>query len=101
MSVKLSTLVLCLMPILAPVKSPKTSAFTGEADYMLWNEIQRDEYDNTAELLSLLQNGGLQGIARARNASDEDTFLLGPDVAGALERNAGSCVSIGWTFSSI
>ncbi|PYT28008.1 MAG: hypothetical protein DMG57_16550 [Acidobacteria bacterium] len=68
-----------------PLKPSKTSTFAGDSDYLLWNEIQRAEYDNTAELLSLIRNGGLEMIARARRVSDEDVFLLGPDLAGALE----------------
>jgi hypothetical protein len=51
-----------------------------DPDLLLWNEIQRDELDNTNELLSLLGNGGLDLIARARNAKDEDTFLYGPNL---------------------
>jgi hypothetical protein len=68
-----------------PIKPPKTSTVTGDPDYLLWNEIQREEYDNTAVLLLLLKNGGLDVIARANRPSDEDVFLLGPDLAGALE----------------
>ena len=68
-----------------PIKPPKTSTVTGDPDYLLWNEIQREEYDNTAVLLLLLKNGGLDMIARANRPSDEDVFLLGPDLAGALE----------------
>lgn len=51
---------------------------------MEWNKIQRDEFDNTNELIDLLQNGGLDLIARARTKRYEDTFLLGPDIVAAL-----------------
>jgi hypothetical protein len=68
-----------------PLRPPKISTFTGDPDYLLWNAIQRAEYDNTAELLALLRNGGLEMIARAKRAPDEDTFVLGPDLAAALE----------------
>ena len=52
----------------------------GDPDLLLWNEIQRDELDNTNELLNLLANGGLDLVAHARNSKDEDTFLYGPNL---------------------
>jgi hypothetical protein len=57
-----------------------------EPDLLLWNEIQRDELDNTIELRALLQDGGLELIARALNPRDEDVFLYGPDLYGALRK---------------
>jgi hypothetical protein len=59
-----------------------------DPDLLLWNEIQRDEFDNTNELRAMLENGGLELVARARNAWQEDVFLLGPDILGALRRKA-------------
>jgi hypothetical protein len=57
-----------------------------DPDLLLWNEIERDELDNTNDLLVMLRNGGLELIARARTPQEEDVFLYGPDVAGALQR---------------
>jgi hypothetical protein len=57
-----------------------------DPDLLLWNEIERDELDNTNDLLVMLRNGGLELIARARTPQEEDVFLYGPDVAGALRR---------------
>ena len=51
-----------------------------DPDLLLWNEIQRDELDNTNELLDLLAHGGLDLIGRARNSKDEDIFLYGPNL---------------------
>jgi hypothetical protein len=51
-----------------------------DPDLLLWNEIQRDELDNTSELINLLGNGGLELFAHARNPQDEDTFLYGPNL---------------------
>jgi len=60
--------------------------WTGDSDYLDWNSIQRDELDNTNELIALLQSGGLQLIASAPSKRYEDTFLLGPDIIGALHQ---------------
>ena len=59
-----------------------------DPDLLLWNEIQRDEFDNTNELRAMLQNGGSELVARALHARQEDVFLLGPDLAGALRKKA-------------
>lgn len=58
---------------------PKKSTSTGDPDYIPWNNIMRDEYDNTQELIRLLEIGGLAQVARAEDPKYEDTFLLGPD----------------------
>ena len=57
-----------------------------DPDLLLWNEIQRDELDNTNELLDLLANGGLDLIARARNPKDEETFLYGPNLLDDMRK---------------
>jgi hypothetical protein len=49
-----------------------------EPDLLLWNEIQRDELDNAEELRTLLEDGGLGLVGRARDAREEDVFLLSP-----------------------
>jgi hypothetical protein len=66
----------------------KDATWTGDSDYLEWNEIQRDEFDNTNELIGMLENGGLDLFARAPDARSEDTFLMGPDVVGALRQKA-------------
>jgi len=57
-----------------------------DPDLLLWNEIQRDELDNTNELLDLLANGGLDLIARARNSKEEETFLYGPNLLDDMRK---------------
>jgi hypothetical protein len=57
-----------------------------DPDLLLWNEIQRDELDNTDEFLDLLARGGLDLIAHARNAKDEDVFLYGPTLVDDLQK---------------
>ncbi len=57
-----------------------------EPDLLLWNEIQRDELDNAEELRALLEDGGLDLVGRARDVREEDVFLLGPDLPGALRK---------------
>lgn len=66
----------------------KEVTWTGDSDYLEWNEIQRDEFDNTNELIGMLENGGLDLFARARDTRSEDTFILGPDVIGALRQKS-------------
>ena len=67
---------------------PKTGTETGDPDYIPWNNILRDEYDNTLELVRLLENGGLQFVAKAKDQKNEDTFLLGPDILRQVQNKA-------------
>ena len=67
-----------------PHLSSKQSNWTGDADYADWNSIQRDELDNTEELIAMLEHGGLNSIAYAQNKLDEDTFVVGPEIISAL-----------------
>jgi hypothetical protein len=70
-------------------KPPRLAlARSNEPDLLLWNEIQRDEFDNANELRAMVANGGLELIARAAPPLREDVFLLGPDLAGALRKKA-------------
>jgi hypothetical protein len=62
----------------------KQAGSAGDADYFRWYQILRDELDNTAELIRLLDSGGLTHFAHARDPRDEDTFLFGPDVVPTL-----------------
>ncbi len=69
-----------------PVHRPsKESTWTGDADLLRFNEIMRNELDNTAELTSLLQNGGLEVLCHANDKVHEDCFLLGPDIIAQLK----------------
>ncbi len=66
----------------------KVASWDGDKGYLEWNEIMRDEFDNTNELIVLLENGGLELVARAKDPKYEDTFLLGPDLIGQLRKKA-------------
>ena len=57
-----------------------------DPDLLFWNEIQRDELDNTNELIDLLSHGGLDYVARAGSAKEEDIFLYGPNVVDGLKK---------------
>ena len=71
----------------APARPPAQSSDSGHPDLGLLNEIMRDELDNAAETASLLRTAdGLDVITHARQAQDEDTFLLGPDLLAQIER---------------
>ncbi len=70
----------------APPRILVARSGTGDPDLLLWNDIQRDELDNTNELLGLLVDGGLDLVARARSQKDEDTFLYGPSLVDELRR---------------
>ncbi len=67
-----------------PRTASKQANWTGDGDYLAWNQIQRDEFDNTNELIALLQSGGLDLMGHAKDKRYEDTFLFGPDIIGAL-----------------
>lgn len=69
-----------------PRRPTKQYYLMGDNDYEDWNAIQRDELDNTNELIGILQNGGMDLIVRADSPRYEDTFLLGPDLIGALRQ---------------
>jgi hypothetical protein len=66
----------------------KVGTWDGEPGNLEWNEIMRDELDNTNELIAMLENGGLQLVARAGDPRYEDTFLLGPDLVDQLKKKA-------------
>jgi hypothetical protein len=69
-----------------PRVASKQATWTGDSDYLEWNQIQRDEFDNTNELIALLQRGGLELMGHAQDEKYEDTFLFGPDIIGALHK---------------
>jgi hypothetical protein len=62
--------------------------WTGDADYADWNSIQRDELDNTEELIAMLEQGGLKSIAFAQDKLGEDTFVLGSEIIASLKEKA-------------
>jgi len=62
----------------------KQGSREGDADYLPWNSILRDEFDNAAELLALVEKTGGDLVMTAERADLEDMFVLGPDLAGAL-----------------
>ena len=66
----------------------KVANWDGDPGYLEWIEIMRDEFDNTNELVSLLENGGIELVARAKDPRYEDTFLLGPDLIAQLRKKA-------------
>ncbi|MBN2287884.1 MAG: hypothetical protein JXQ83_01030 [Candidatus Glassbacteria bacterium] len=66
----------------------KAASWDGDPGNLEWNEIMRDEFDNTNELIALLENGGLELTAVATDPRHEDTFLLGPDLVGQLKQKA-------------
>jgi hypothetical protein len=69
-----------------PDLPPARSVVAGHPDLTLLNELMRDELDNTAETLALLQREGLDVLSHAASPSDEDTFLLGPDLLAQLQQ---------------
>ncbi|HRE52689.1 MAG TPA: hypothetical protein PK339_14805 [Flavitalea sp.] len=68
-----------------PMRRPgKDPVWNGDPDFIPFNEIMRDELDNTQELISALKNGGLSMIVLAKDAAHEDTFIAGPDLLNQL-----------------
>ncbi len=68
-----------------PLVHPKLRT-SGDPDILQWYEVLRDELDNTDEMIALLERGGLEMVARASDPADEDTFMLGPDILGAMRK---------------
>jgi hypothetical protein len=54
-------------------------------DVRQWQEIARDELENSRELLALLEKGGLDQIAHADDPKNEDVFFLGPELKKGLQ----------------
>ena len=46
----------------------------------------RNEFDNTQELIDLLENGGMDLVCHAQAPFKEDTFLLGADLIEQLKQ---------------
>jgi hypothetical protein len=70
-----------------PQVHSKVGTATGDPDNLLMQDYMRDELDNTAALIEMLESGGIDLLVTARSAGDtEDTFMLGGDVADQLRR---------------
>ena len=70
----------------APRIPPKTPTRTGDPDLLLMDRYMRDELDNAAELIDLLEAGGIRRLTLAKTPAEEDTFVLGPDLVAQLKR---------------
>jgi hypothetical protein len=58
----------------------------GERGNLAWKRLLRDEMDNTNELIRILENGGLDILAHAKDARHTDIFFLEPDVVASLRK---------------
>ena len=70
-------------PAVIPSKDP---TWTGDEHLLAFNEIRRDELDNTVELISMLEEYGLDLIIRADSVEDADPFQLEPALKDHLNR---------------
>lgn len=64
----------------------KEPTWKGDEDFIPFVDIMRDELDNTAVLIDLLQKGGAGQLCLAKDAAHEDTFLLGPGLPGQVRQ---------------
>jgi hypothetical protein len=64
------------------------NTYGGERDRLTWFFLLRDELDNTAELLALVEGRGRGRLWRAPDARHQDTFVLGPDLEEDLKAKA-------------
>ncbi len=71
-----------------PTIPSKEATWHGDQGIIEWNELQREEFDNVNELISILEEGGLELLCRAEDPRHEDTFLLGPDIVDQLKKKA-------------
>ena len=70
-----------------PRVPPKIFSMTGDEDLLRIHELMRDELDNAAELIDLIDSGGRRRMILASRPGDvEDTFMLGADVVDQLRR---------------
>ncbi len=75
-----------LTELAGPVRIHSMLSDAGDPDNLRWLQIQRNEFDNANELLALLKNGGLKSLSRASDQKHADTFLMGPDVLGEIQK---------------
>jgi hypothetical protein len=71
-----------------PTRIPPMESDAGDPDNLRWHQIQRNEFDNTMEMLALLKNGGMKNMAVAKDQKHADTFLLGPDLLKEVQTKA-------------
>jgi len=64
----------------------KIPTWTGDQDLLSFNEIMRDELDNTQDMIDILEDGGMEMICYAKPPFPEDTFILGPDLIDQLKK---------------
>ena len=64
----------------------KAGSWDGEGQILAWNELMRDELDNTNELLALFKERGTDHIFHAEDNRYQSPFLFGPDLVGDLEK---------------
>lgn len=64
----------------------KNASWDGHPDFIPFNNIMRDELDNTVELIRLLENGGLELLVYSKTKLYEDRFMLGPDIIQQLKQ---------------
>jgi hypothetical protein len=64
----------------------KTPVWTGDQDLLDFNEIMRNELDNTQDMIDLLENGGMELICYVKPPFPEDTFVLGADLIDQLKK---------------
>jgi hypothetical protein len=64
----------------------KIPTWTGDKDLLAFNEIMRDELDNTQAMIGLLENGGIDLVCVAQQPFPEDTFILGADLVNQLKK---------------
>ncbi len=70
-----------------PVHRPnKIPTWTGDQDLLTFNEIMRDELDNTQDMIDILEDGGMELICYAKPPFPEDTFILGPELIDQLKK---------------
>ncbi len=72
----------------ADKRRPPADPWRGDADLIAFNEIMRNELDNTHRLIALLEAGGLSQVQRAHGPVEEDTFVLSADLIEQLRTKA-------------
>ncbi len=71
-------------PLYGPNQTDYDDNIVYDQRALTFRKIAREELDNTAELIRLIESQPLPVIEHAANADEESVFLLGPDVVGAL-----------------
>jgi len=68
-----------------PRRPSKDPTWTGDPNLLAFNEIRRDEFDNTAELIVLLEQNGLDLVTRSATTEEADPFQLEPELIPHLK----------------